>query len=60
VGIVIDRDVIRIELSSLEKIISFHRSFKIPISQISDIPTEVIDLSHTSTLYYQYYRQGNI
>jgi hypothetical protein len=37
VNIVIDKDVIRIQLSSLEKILTFHKSFKIPILQIREI-----------------------
>jgi hypothetical protein len=41
-NIVIDKDVIRIELSSLEKVLSFHGSFKIPISQISEISTDLL------------------
>jgi hypothetical protein len=41
-NIVIDKDVIRIELSSLEKILSFHNSFKIPISQIREISTGLL------------------
>lgn len=42
VNIIIDKDFIRIELSSLEKIISFHGSFKIPISQIREISTDLL------------------
>jgi hypothetical protein len=42
VNIIIDNDVIRIELSSLEKIIEFHGSFKIPISQIREISTDLL------------------
>jgi hypothetical protein len=36
-NIVIDKDVIRIELSNLEKILSFHNSLNIPVSQIIEI-----------------------
>jgi hypothetical protein len=42
VNIVIDKDVIKIELSSLEKIITFHGSFKVPISQIREISTDLL------------------
>jgi hypothetical protein len=38
---VIDNDVVMIELSNSEKILSFHSSFEIPISQISEI-TDVL------------------
>jgi hypothetical protein len=41
-NIVIDKDVIRIELSNLEKILSFHNSLKIPISQIGEISTDLL------------------
>jgi hypothetical protein len=41
-NIVVDGDVIRIELSSLEKIITFHGSFKIPIPQIREISTNLL------------------
>ena len=41
-NIIIDKEVIRIELSSLEKIITFHGSFKIPISQIREISTDLL------------------
>lgn len=35
--IVVDNDGITIELSNMEKILSFHRSFKIRVSQITEI-----------------------
>jgi hypothetical protein len=41
VKIVIDKDVIRIELSRLERMLTFHRSFKVPISQIREISTDL-------------------
>jgi hypothetical protein len=42
VNIVIDENVLRIELSSLERILTFHGSFKIPISQIGEISTDLL------------------
>jgi hypothetical protein len=42
VNIIIDKDVIRIELNSLEKIVTFHGSFKIPISQIREISIDLL------------------
>ena len=36
-NIVIDKDILNIELSTLEKILSFHNSFKIPFYQIKEI-----------------------
>ncbi len=36
-NIVIDKDVMSIELSNLEKILSFHNSLKLPISQITEV-----------------------
>ncbi len=41
-NIVFDKDVIRIELSSLEKILSFHNSFEIQVSQIREISTDLL------------------
>jgi hypothetical protein len=35
--IVIDKDILNIELSTLDKILSFHNSFKIPFYQIKEI-----------------------
>jgi hypothetical protein len=42
VNIVIDRDVIRIELSRLERILTFHRSFGVPLSQITEVSTDLL------------------
>jgi hypothetical protein len=41
VNIVIDKDVIRIELSRLERMLTFHKSLKVPISQIREISTDL-------------------
>jgi hypothetical protein len=37
-----DKDILRIKLSILEKILTFHRSFEIPISQIGEISTTLL------------------
>jgi hypothetical protein len=41
-NIAVEKDILRIKLSILEKILTFHRSFEIPISQILEISTELL------------------
>ena len=40
-NIVIDEETISVELSGLEKLLTFHKSFKFPISQIREISTDL-------------------
>ena len=41
-NIVIDKDAMRIELSILEKILTFHKSFKVPLSQITEVSNDLL------------------